>query len=147
MDFAGVRALVVSPELPVAGGMAGAPASVVPEELDDCHVVDSLVRALVVLPEFAPAVGSFFGVVEASPELACVEFAESVESAAGFFFFFFAVESVCDWSVDCVDRRELLPCDVLVKPNPNNKTIKTAKLTFFFIAILWLLLEDSLHHS
>jgi hypothetical protein len=40
-----------------------------------------------------------------------------------------------------------MPCDVLVKPNPNNKTIRTAKLTFFFIAILWLLLEDSLHHS
>jgi hypothetical protein len=36
---------------------------------------------------------------------------------------------------------------VLVEPNPNNKTIKTAKLTFFFIAILWLLLEDSAHHS
>src|ERR1700722_2967460 len=45
----------------------------------------------------------FFGVVEASPELACVEFAASEESAAGFFFFFFAVESLCDWSVDCVD--------------------------------------------
>lgn len=35
---------------------------------------------------------------------------------------------------------------MLVKPNPNSKTIKTAKLTFFFIAVLWLLLEDSLHH-
>jgi hypothetical protein len=35
---------------------------------------------------------------------------------------------------------------VPLKPNPNNKTIKTAKLTFF-IALLWLLLEDSLHHS
>jgi len=34
---------------------------------------------------------------------------------------------------------------MLVKPNPNNKASKTAKLTFFFIAILWLLLEDSLH--
>jgi hypothetical protein len=41
----------------------------------------------------------------------------------------------------------VLPCDVPVKPNPNNKAIKTAKLTFFFIALLWLLLEDSLHHS
>jgi hypothetical protein len=41
----------------------------------------------------------------------------------------------------------MLPCDMLVKPNPNNKNIKTAKLTFFFIEILWLLLEDSLHHS
>ena len=232
-DFDGVRALVVLPELPVAGGAVGARASVVPEELDDCRVlpvesavlpdesfvpaVDSFVRALVVLPEFAPAVGSFvefpvaelevlpesldvlfdfrllavlvlvspadgvspvggvalaegsaaalflvllvavgvvlafspsvfpafsvlvldllreevaeapeplvelavsadwfesvflldlvfFGVVEASPELACVEFGASEESAAGFFFFFFAVvESLCDWSVDCVD--------------------------------------------
>ena len=37
---------------------------------------------------------------------------------------------------------------MLAKPNPNNKTIETAKLTFLFIAILWLLLEDSLlHHS
>jgi hypothetical protein len=45
----------------------------------------------------------FFGTVEASPELAFVEFAVSEESAAGFFFFFFAVESLCDWSVDCVD--------------------------------------------
>lgn len=191
MDFDGVRALVVLPELPVAGGAVGAPASAVPEELDVLPdesfvpAVDSLVRALVVLPEFAPAVGSFVefpdaeleelpesldvlldflllavlvlvspaagvspvgGValaegsaaalffvllvavgavfafsplvlptlsvlvldllremVEASPELACVEFAASEESAAGFFFFFFAVESVCDWSVDCVD--------------------------------------------
>jgi hypothetical protein len=40
-----------------------------------------------------------------------------------------------------------MPCDVLVKPKPNNKAIKTAKLTFFFIAILWLLFEDSLYHS
>jgi len=46
---------------------------------------------------------AFFEVVEVSPELACVDFAESVESAAGFFFFFAAVESLCDWSVDCVD--------------------------------------------
>jgi len=45
----------------------------------------------------------FFGTVEASPELAFVEFAVSEESVAGFFFFFFAVESLCDWSVDCVD--------------------------------------------
>jgi len=216
MDFDGVRALAVLPELPVAGGAEGAPVSLVPEELDDCRAVDSLVRGLAVLPEFAPAVGSFvefavaelealpesvdvlfdflllavvvlvspadgvspvggvalaegsatalflvllvavgvefafspsvfaafsvlvldllreevvgvpaplvelpvlaawfesvflldrvfFGVVEVSPELACVDFAESVESAAGFFFFFFAVESFCDWSVDCVD--------------------------------------------
>ena len=219
---------MVLPELPVAGGTAGAPASVVPEELDDCRVVDSLVRALVVLPEsldvvfdfrllsapvlvspadgvspvagvalaegsaaalflvllvavgvvfaFSPSVFPavsvlvldllreevvevpeplvelsvpavwfesvflldlvFFGVVEASPELAWLEFAAPEESAAGFFFFFVVVESLCDWSVDCVDRRELLPYDVLVKPNPNNKTNKTAKLTFFFIAIL-----------
>ena len=46
----------------------------------------------------------FFEVVEVSPELACGEFAESVESEAGFFFFFFVVvESLCDWSGDCVD--------------------------------------------
>jgi hypothetical protein len=51
VEFDGVRALVVLPELPVAGGAAGAPASV---ELDDCLVllVGSFVRALVVLPEF-----------------------------------------------------------------------------------------------
>jgi hypothetical protein len=192
MDFDEVRALVVLPELPVAAGAVGAPASVVPDELDDCRLLpvesavlpdESLVRALVVLPEFAPAVGSFvefadaelevlpesfdvafdfllpvvlvlgvspvggvalaegsaaalffvlpvavgavfvfsalvelsvpaapvflldlvfFEVVEASPELVCVEFAASEESAAGFFFFL-AVESLCDWSVDCVD--------------------------------------------
>jgi hypothetical protein len=257
MDFDGVRALVVLPELPVAGGAVGAPASVVPEELGDCRVLpdDSLVRGLVVLPEFAPAVGSFvefppaelevlpesldvlfdfrllvvpvlaspaagvspvggvalaegsaaalffvllvavgvefafspsvfpallilvldllreevaeapeplvelsvpaawfesvfllvldfFEVVEASPELACEELAESVESAAGFFFFFFVVESLCDWSVDCVDCRETLACDVLTRPNPSNDTAKTpvtaAKRKFFFIAVLWL---------
>jgi hypothetical protein len=221
MDFDEVRALVVLPELPVAAGAVGAPSSVVPDELDDCRLLpvesavlpdESLVRALVVLPEFAPAVGSFvefadaelevlpesfdvafdfllpvvlvlvsavagvspvggvalaegsaaalffvlpvavgavfvfsalvlpalsvlvldllreevveapeplvelsvpaapvflldlvfFEVVEASPELVCVEFAASEESAAGFFFFL-AVESLCDWSVDCVD--------------------------------------------
>jgi hypothetical protein len=253
MDFDGVRALVVLPELPVAGGAVGAPASVVPEELDDCCVVDSLVRALVVLPEFAPAVGSFFefpdaelevlpasldvlfdfrllavpvlvppadgvspvggvalaegsaaalffvllvavgvvfefspsvfpalsvlvlgllrdevvevpeplvelavsaawfesvflldlvsfGVVEPSPELACVEFAASEESAAGFFFFFVVVESLCDWSVDCVDRTKLLPCDALTRPNPSNHAVKTAvniaKRSFFFITVL-----------
>ena len=232
MGFAGVRALVVLPELPVAGGAVGARASVLPEGLDDCRAlpvesdvlpdesfvppVDSFVRALVVLPEFAPAVGSFvefppaelevlpeslevlfdfrllivpvlaspaagvspvgglapaegsaaalffvllvavgvvfafspsvfpafsvlvldllreevaetpealvdlsvpaawsesvfffvlvfFEVAEVSPEFACGELAESVESAAGFFFVFFVVESLCDWSVDCVD--------------------------------------------
>lgn len=218
MDFDGVRALVVLPELPVAGGALGAPASVEPEALDDCRVlpVDSFVRGLVVLPEFAPAVGSFvefpeaelealpesfdglfdfrllaapvlaspaavvspvggvalaegsaaalflvllvavgvvfafspsvfpalsvlvldllreevaeapeplvvlsvpaagfesvfflvlvfFEVVEVSPELASGEVAESVVSDAGFFFFFLVVESLCDWSVDCVD--------------------------------------------
>src|ERR1700736_6197460 len=76
MDFDGVRALVVLPELPVPGGaVGGAPASVLLEELDDCRVlpvdsavlldesfvlsVDSFLRALVVLPEFAAAVGSF----------------------------------------------------------------------------------------
>ena len=47
----------------------------------------------------------FFEVLEVSPELACGSFAESVESAAVFMFFFFfaAVESLCDWSVACVD--------------------------------------------
>jgi hypothetical protein len=70
MDFDGVRALVVLPELPVAGGAVGGfPASVMPEEeLDDGRVLpveysvlpdDSFLRALVVLPEFAAAVGSF----------------------------------------------------------------------------------------
>jgi hypothetical protein len=41
MDFDGVRALVVLPELPVAGGAVGGfPASVVPEEeLDDGRVL------------------------------------------------------------------------------------------------------------
>jgi len=67
MDFDGVRALVVLPELPVAGGAVGGfPASVVPED-DACALPveylvlpdDSFVRALVVLPEFAAAVGSF----------------------------------------------------------------------------------------
>jgi hypothetical protein len=62
MDFDGVRALVVLPELPVAGGAVGGgggATSVVLEELDDrCALaVESLGRALVVLPEFAPAVG------------------------------------------------------------------------------------------
>jgi hypothetical protein len=214
MDFDGVRALVVLPELPVAGGAVGAPASAVSEASVDCRVLpvdslvlpdDSFVRALVVLPEFAPAVGFvefpagefevlpesfdalfdflllavpallsplagvaladgsaalflvlllavgvvlafspsvfaalsllvldslreevaeapeplvlvsvpaawfesafflvlvFFEVVEVSPELACGDVAESV---AGFFFFFVVVESLCDWSGDCVD--------------------------------------------
>jgi hypothetical protein len=218
MDFDGVRALVVLPELPVAGGAVGGAASVVLEELGDCLAlaVESFDRALVVLPEFAPAVGFvefpfaevdvlpesfevlfdflllavpvlaspaagvspvggvalaegsaaalffgllvavgvvlafspsvfpalsvlvldllreevaeapeplvvlpvpaasfesvfflvlvFFEVVEVSPELACGAFVESVDSAGVFFFFFFAaVESLCDWSVDCVD--------------------------------------------
>jgi hypothetical protein len=202
MDFDGVRALVVLPELPVAGGaVGGAASSVVPEELEDWRALwgesfvllaGSFVRALVVLPEsfdvlldfllldvpvlLSPATGvspvggvalaegssaalffgllvavgvvfafspsvparlvldllreevvdapeplavsvpvaawfesvfflvlAFFVEVEVSPELACVDFAESVESAAGFFFFFAAVPSLCDWSVDCVD--------------------------------------------
>ena len=263
MDFGGVRALVVLPELPVAGGaVGGVAASPGLEELDDCRVlpveslvlpVGSFVRALVVLPEFAPAVGFvelpaaevevvagsfevvfdflllavpvllspatgvspvggvalaegsaaelffgllvavgvvfalspsafealsllvldllreevaeapeplaalsvpatsfesvfflvlvFFEVVEVSPELACEDLVESVEPAAGFFFFFFAaVESLCDWSVDCVDWRAVLPCDVLTRPKPNNDAAKTAinivKRTFFFIAPL-----------
>ena len=263
MDFGGVRALVVLPELPVAGGaVGGVAASLGLEELDDCRAlpVDSLVvpvrsfvRALVVLPEFAPAVGFvelpaaevevvagsfelvfdfllldvpvllspatgvspvggvalaegsgaalffgllvavavvfallpsafpalsllvldllleevaeapellavlsvpavwfesvfflalvFFEVVEVSPELASEDLVESVESAAGFFFFFFAaVESLCDWSVDCVDWRAALPCDVLTRPKPSNDAAKTAinivKRTFFFIAPL-----------
>jgi hypothetical protein len=60
MDFDGIRALVVLPELPVAGGAVGGVAvSVVLEELDDCRdlAVDSFLRALVVFPEFASAVG------------------------------------------------------------------------------------------
>jgi hypothetical protein len=266
MDFGGVRALVVLPELPVAGGAVGgvaaSPASPELEEWDDGRAlpvdsfvvpVRSFVRALVVLPEFAPAVGFvellaaelevvaesfevvfdflllavlvllssatavsplgsvalaegsvaalFFGLLvavgvvfalspsafpalsllvldllreevaevseplvvpsvpvaawfesvfflvlvffeaeEVSPELACEEFAESVESAAGFFFFFFAaVESLCDWSVDCVDWRAALPCDGLIRPKPSSDAIKiaiTAKRRFFFIAVL-----------
>jgi hypothetical protein len=80
VDFAGVRALVVLPELPVAGGAVGAPASAVPEASDDCRVLlvdsfvlpdDSFVRALEVLPEFAPAVGFVefpAGEFEALPE-------------------------------------------------------------------------------
>jgi len=83
----------------------------------------------------------FFEVVEASPELVCEVLAESVESTAGFFFFFFAaVESLCDWSVDCVDWRAALPCDVLTRPKPSNDAAKTAinivKRKFFFIAAL-----------
>jgi hypothetical protein len=271
MDFDGVRALVVLPELPVAGGAVGAvPASLALEELDDCRVLpvdslllpdDSFVRALVVLPEFPAVVGSFvefpvaevevllesfelffdvlfdfrllaepvvlspaaeasplggvalaegsaaalffvllfgvgvvfafspsvfpalsllvldlfreevpeapvplaelsvpvasfesafflvlvfFEVVADSPALACGDFAESVVSAAGFFFvFFLAVESLCDWSVDCVDCREALPCDVLTRPNPSNNAINIAKRKFFFISILWLPLGSS----
>jgi hypothetical protein len=78
MAFDGVRALVVLPELPVAGGAVGASVSVVPEELDDCRVLpvdsfevpdDSFVLALVVLPEFAPAVGSFVESPEAELEV------------------------------------------------------------------------------
>jgi hypothetical protein len=67
MDFDGVRALVVLPELPVAGGAdGGAPASVPLDEPEDWRELaveflvplpESFVRALVVLPEFAPAVG------------------------------------------------------------------------------------------
>ena len=246
MDFDGVRALVVLPELPVAGGaVGGVAASVVLEELGDCRVlpVDSFVRALVVLPELAAAAGSFvefpvvpelevllesfealfdfllpdapvlpspatgvfpvggvalaegsatafffgllvavgvvfafspsvfpvllreevveapeplielavpdasfesvfflvvvfFEVVEVSPELFCEDFAESVESAAVFFFFFAAVESLCDWSVDCVDCRKALACDAPITPNPSNNAINTAKRKFFFIAVL-----------
>ena len=241
MDFDGVRALVVLPELPVAGGAVGVVASVVPEELEDWRALpfDSLVRELVVLPELVPAVGSlvefpavepealpesfdalfdfllladpvlpspaagvspvggvalaegsaaalffgllvavgvvfafspsvfpalsllvldllreevpetpellvvlsvpaaafesvvflvlvFFAVVEVSPELASDDFAASVESAAGFFFFFLvAVESLCDWSVDCVDCGPPLACDVLTTPNSSSSAANT----------------------
>lgn len=256
MDFDGVRALVVLPELPVAGGAVGAvPASLVLlDALDDGRVlrVDSLVRALVVLPEFAPAVGSvvelplvpeletlpesfealfefllpdvpvlpspatgvspvggvalaegsatalflglliavgvvfafspsvfplwlllllreevaeapeplvelavpdasfesvfflvvvfFFAVVEVSPEFSCEDFAGSVESAAGFFFFFVAVESLCDWSADCVDcaDRKVLACDVPMRPKPSNAAINTAMRKVLFIVVPWL---------
>jgi hypothetical protein len=227
MDFDGVRALVVLPELPVAGGAVGGVASVVPEELEDWRALpfDSLVRELVVLPELVPAVGSFvefadaeaealpesfdalfdfllladpvlpspaagvspvggvalaegsaaalffgllvavgvvfalspsvfpalsllvlvalsapaaafesvvllvlvfFAVVEVSPELASGDFAASVESAAGFFFFFLvAVESLCDWSVDCVDCHPPLACDALTTANSSSKAANT----------------------
>jgi hypothetical protein len=67
MDFDGVRALVVLPELPVAGGAdGGAPASELLDEPEDWResaveflalLRESFVRALVVLPEFSPAVG------------------------------------------------------------------------------------------
>jgi hypothetical protein len=80
---------------------------------------------------------AFFEVVEVSPALACGDFAESVVSAAGFFFFFLAVESLCDWSADCVDCREASPCDVPTRPNPSNNAINIAKQRFFFIAALW----------
>jgi hypothetical protein len=136
MDFGGVRALVVLPELPVPGGaVGGAPTSVELEALDDCRAlpvesavlpdesfvlpVGSFVRALVVLPEFAAAVGSFVefpaAALEVLPESFEVLFdflllavpvlpsPAAGASAAGFFFFFAAVESLCDWSVDCVD--------------------------------------------
>jgi hypothetical protein len=69
MDFDGVRALVVLPELPVAGGAVGSVASsVVLDELDDWRALsvvslvlpdESFARVLVVLPEFVAAVGSF----------------------------------------------------------------------------------------
>jgi hypothetical protein len=70
MDFDGVRALVVLPELPVAGGAVGVVASVVPEELEDWRALpfDSLVRELVVLPELVPAVGSFVEFAAVEPE-------------------------------------------------------------------------------
>jgi hypothetical protein len=82
----------------------------------------------------------FFEVVEVSPGLACGDFVESVESAAaGFFFFFFAaVESLCDWSVACVDWCEALPCVVLTRPNPRNAVkpeINIAKRKFLFMAV------------
>lgn len=240
MDFDGVRALVVLPELPVAGGAVGVVASVVPEELEDWRALpfDSLVRELVVLPELVPAVGSFvefaavepealpesfdalfdfllladpvlpspaaevspvggvalaegsaaalffgllvavgvvfafspsvfpalsllvldllreevpeapallvvlavpaasfeslffvvlvfFAVVEVSPELASDDFAASVESAAGFFFFLVAVESLCDGSVDCVDCRSPLACIALTTPNSSSSAANT----------------------
>jgi len=208
MDFDGVRALVVLPELPVAGGAVGAVASVVPEESEDWRALsfDSLLRELVVLPELVPAVGSlvefegaelealpesfdalfdllsladpvlpspaagvspvggvalaegsaaalffgllvavgvvfalspsvfpalsllvlvFFAVVEVSPELASGDFAASVESADGFFFFLVAVESLCDWSVDCADCRPPLACEALTTPNSSSKAANT----------------------
>jgi hypothetical protein len=73
IDFEGVRALVVLPELPVVDGAEGAApaASVLLDEPDDCRVLGVESRALVVLPEFAPAVGfdEFPGaVLEVLPE-------------------------------------------------------------------------------
>lgn len=91
----------------------------------------------------------FFGVVEVSPALACGEFAESGLSATGFFFFFsfLAVESLCDWSVDCVDCCKALPYDVLTRPNPRNNAINIAKRKFFFISILWLPASEFRRHG
>jgi hypothetical protein len=67
MDFDRDRTLVVLPELPVVGGADGlAPASESLDEPEDWResvveflppLLESFVRALVVLPEFAPAVG------------------------------------------------------------------------------------------
>jgi hypothetical protein len=181
MDFDGVRALVVLPELPVAGGAVGAPASVLLEELGDCRVlVDSFVRALVVLPEFAPAVGSFVEFPAAELE----ELSESLDvlfaflllavpvlvspatgvspvggvalaegsAAALFLVLLVAVGVVFAFSPSVFPAPEelaesvesgVLPCDAAIKPNPNKKTIETAKLKFFFIAVLWLPLEAS----
>lgn len=87
VDFAGVRALLLLPELPVAGGLPGAvlgaaPESVVVEELDEDLVlaVDRLVRALAVLPELAPAPGSFAEVPPAELEV----FVESLDALLDF---------------------------------------------------------------
>jgi hypothetical protein len=78
----------------------------------------------------------FFEVVAFSPELASEDFAASVESAADFFFFFFvAVESLCDWSVDCGDRRPALACVALVRPQVSNNVINTADQELFFISV------------
>jgi hypothetical protein len=89
MDFGAVRALVVLPELPVAGGAVGGVASVLPEV--DWRVLsvvsfvlpdEFFVRGLVVLPEFVAAVGSFgeFAVVELEA------LPESFDASFGFLF-------------------------------------------------------------
>jgi hypothetical protein len=83
----------------------------------------------------------FFGVVAVSPELDSDDLAESVESAAGLFFVFFfvAVESLCDWAVDCADGPEASPGETPARPKASKNAVETAVNTAtcnFFIAVL-----------